>query len=154
MARRKRAKGEAFALLRRGWDESYGDNWSFRRVAAEESDEPLGRPITVCRDRASAEAHKAELEREARAELNPFLFLDGYDDTLEGASSRSPEEFVAELKSILPKVRLPREGKYGGRDWCTWWGKLADALTDEQRSAVWGLFDRLEFYTIVPVTVE
>ncbi len=151
MARRKKAPGELFALVRRGWDESYGDEWNFSRVETGEDDRTLGRPIAVFGDRKAAEARKRELEREARAELNPFVFLNDEEYTLEEVTSRTQKEFIAGVKKLCPKARLPRAGKYGQRDWVGWWEQVANGLSEEQRQAVWGLFDRLEFYGIVTV---
>ncbi len=154
MARAKQIAGEVFALVRRGWEENYGDEWNFRRVETGDDDRILGRPIAVFTSRAAAEARKAELEREARGELNPFVFLGDEDYLLEDVTSRTQEEFLAGLKKLYPGVRLPRARKYGERDWIGWWEKLADSLTEEQRQAVWELFDRLEFYGIVTIEAE
>jgi hypothetical protein len=151
---KKKTAGEVFALVRRGWEENYGDDWNFRRIETEDDDRTLGRPVAVFADRAAAEARKGELEQEARDELNPFLFLNDEEYLLEEVTSRTQEEFIAAVKKLFPKVRLPRAGKYGQRDWIGWWDKLAGELNEEQRQAIWGLLDRLEFYGIVPIEAE
>src|SRR4051794_9569545 len=102
-----------------------------------EDEEVLGRPVAACADRAEAEALAADLERQAREAVNPFLFVGPDDYVLETASSLSPDEFAARLKGLYPGVRLPRKGKYGARDWYGWWAKLADGLSEEKRAAVW-----------------
>jgi hypothetical protein len=79
--------------------------------------------------------------------------MDADDYYLRDISSLSAEQFRARLKELAPKARLPRPNRYGERDWVGWWAKYADTLTEEQRQAVWGLLDKLEFYRVLPTEI-
>jgi hypothetical protein len=153
VAKRKKKDSQAFVLVRLGWEER--DDRAFSRVLWEDNTErELGRPVAVFTDRESAEARKEHLEREERESLDPFTFLGPDDSYLEEVSSLNADVFAARLKELVPKARLPRAGKYSDRDWAGWWAKHADALSEEQRQAVWGLLDKLEFYHVLPTEVE
>ena len=150
MAKKKKAPDEAFVVVRRGWSECYGNDWSFYLVSVD--DDPkrvLGRPVAVCADKAAAEARAEQLEREARETLNPFVFVGNDEYSLRNVTSLSPEQFADRLKKLFPKARLPKENADEERDWFGWWSKLADGITEEQWSAVWGLLDRLKFYAVM-----
>jgi hypothetical protein len=151
VARGKKTPKEVFVVVRRGWSEEYGDGWNFAPVRPEQKGRVLGRPVAVYADRAAAEARAEQLEQEARATLNPFVFLGACSEyELESVTSLPPAEFDARLKERFPKARLPRMTTYEHRDWFGWWSKLADGLTERQRAEVWGLLDRLRFYAVLP----
>jgi hypothetical protein len=150
VARGKKTPKEVFVVVRRGWMEVYGDGWNFAPVEPEQEGRVLGRPVAAYADSAAAEARAEELERQARETINPFLFLGTSSEyELESVTSLSPEEFAVRLKKLFPAARLPRMMHSEYRDWFGWWAKLADALTEEQRAATWGLFDRLRFYGVL-----
>jgi hypothetical protein len=153
VARRKKADRQAFVLVRLGWEQNYRDR-SFSRVWAGEEGQSLGRPVAVFSDRQAAQAHKKELERQERSALDPFTFVGPGDYDLRDVSSLSAEQFAARLEELVPKAPLPQPGEYGEPKWTEWWAKVADTLSDEQRQAVWGLLDRLEFYHVLPTQIE
>jgi hypothetical protein len=96
-------------------------------------------PIRLFAARGPAERFVADLYAEAHRTMNPFQ-LNDYPDALH-----------TKLKQLgLP----PRCLKELQGDLVVWWDRVADELTDEQRAAVWGLFDVPQPYEIVPVEVE
>jgi hypothetical protein len=153
VARKKKSEKQMFLLVRVGWEERYGEDRSFSLVETEDG-RPLGLPLAVFADEKAAKARKAELEAEERQELNPFLFVAGEEYGLQDVSTLSADEFAERVKKLFPKVPLPRAGKYKERDWVGWWEQHADSRTEDQRQAVWGLLDKLEFYKVLPTELE
>jgi hypothetical protein len=154
VARRKQKEAQAFVVVRLGWEERYEDDRSFDLVETEDEGRTLGRPLAVFTNKKDADARKEQLEREEREALSPFTFVGRAEYHLRGVTSLSLEQFLAKLKEIAPKARLPKTSKYDERDWNGWWEKYADTLSEEQRQGVWELLDRLELYRVMPTEVE
>jgi hypothetical protein len=150
MARKKTNKPALYLVVRVGWRRWYRGGYEWFRG----DDGPCrsGRPIAAFAERAPAEARRAGLEAEARARLSPFNFLETH--WLADYSSLPLEEFGKRLKKILLDVRLPRNWRQEKTDWAKWWDGVADRLSEEQREAVWALFDRLHFYAVVQTELE
>lgn len=154
MAKRKKVSKEAFVVVRRGWEEGYGDDWSFSEFRPEEQKRVLGRPLVVCADKDAAGARAEELEREARQTLNPFLFVGPNEYTLRSVTSLTAKQFTARLKKLFPESPPPGKNEDEEYDWYGWWAGLADRLSEEQRAAVWELLDRLKFYGVMEAKME
>ena len=151
MGKQKAKARSLFLVVRRGWRDRYEGGYDWFRNDEGRPDKS-GRPLAAYSDRAAAEARAAELEAEARATLNPFAFLETY--WLQDYSSLALNHFEQKLRKLLPGIRLPRKDKHGERPWLGWWARVVDRLSDEQRAAVWGLLDRVQFYKVVPSKLD
>jgi hypothetical protein len=151
MVRRKAGGTVLFLVVRVGWREWYTGGYEWFR-GNEGACRSSGRPVAAYADRARAEAHCAELEAEARTHLSPFNFLEPH--WMEDFSTLSREEFEQQILAVVPGTSLPSKPERRERDWAKWWDDLVDRLSDEQREAVWGLFDQLHFYAVVETALE
>jgi hypothetical protein len=138
-----------FLVVRLGW-------WAWHSAGYERFPDSegrpceTGRPVAAYADRNSAEARCATLEAEARATVSPFAFFGAWPGRLGEYSSLPVDKFENRLRRALPGIKLPGKDKQGNRGWVRWWDETVDRLTDEQRSKVWALLDRLHFCAIVP----
>jgi hypothetical protein len=97
-------------------------------------------PVRAFSTRAAAEAFTAEQLAAVRRTMNPFhMWVCEYlgDDA---------REKLAALGLPLP---MPAEEWYG--DWSGWWDSCQEAVTDEQRAAVWAVFDGPPLFDVVRV---
>ena len=95
-------------------------------------------PVRAFADRASADAHAAELMRVARRTMNPLV------------SHPTPPRAVL-ARSLKFKSPKRYRGWRGRVIWYRWYGTEAAHLTDEQRAKVWTLFDDLPLYGVTDV---
>jgi hypothetical protein len=95
-------------------------------------------PVRAFSERKAAEAYRAELEKEARAELSPALFCDYL----------APKGLAARLRSF--KLEPPKfsKGSNAGLRFRQWWVEHGADLTAEQRDALWELFPDVSFYRV------
>jgi hypothetical protein len=105
-----------------------------------------GVPAAAFSDRASAEAHAAELNRRLRLEMSPAPFLGEAD--FRHITSHDEDEWLrrAESLGVAPPGPL-WYGPPGARDWRAW----LDGLGDAHRAAIWELCDRVELFRVVEV---
>jgi hypothetical protein len=108
-------------------------------------------PKGLCQDRTTAEAWARAAEQELRQSLSPFSL--GIDlDRITSLGGHGFRKRLAELQ--IPEVdNMPPNDEPWGGDWARWWARVADRLTDEQRNAVWDLFDRLKLVEVHEVKV-
>jgi hypothetical protein len=98
-------------------------------------------PLRLFASREAAERLVAELTAEARRTMNPF-HLNDY-------------EVPDPIRKYLKKLRLsacPKE--QWSEEWQEWWDRCADEMTDDQRAAVWAMFDALAPYEVIEITVN
>lgn len=98
-------------------------------------------PLRLFASRAKADAFAARLCAEARRTLNPFLLLNDY---LNADERRKLADFA------FP-VACPDDQWH--EEWGTWWDLCQDLITDEQRAAVWALFDVTPPFEVVEIEV-
>jgi hypothetical protein len=153
MARTKKAGKPLYCVIRLGWRFMTDRHFDRLRDVVEDKAVPAaaGRPIAVFTDRAVAQSKRDELEREARATVNPFVFVEPY--WLHDYSSLSEEELQQALKRLHPEARRPRKAKYSGYDWLGWWESNVDQMSPEQIDKVWQLLDRVHFYEVVQTSL-
>jgi hypothetical protein len=119
-------------------------------------------PQTAFRDRARAEAHRLELEWQARKELghpNPVRYPLDHDwcsdeDYLRISTTLDEETLVRRLAERGLPVPGPRDGQPGRHyDWLygTWWEDVLRRLPEAEWPWLWELFDRVQFYEVVEV---
>jgi hypothetical protein len=100
-------------------------------------------PVRAFPDRKSAEAYRAQLEAEARAELSPALFC----------SYNAPKGLAARLRAFKFDAPTFRKGGDNGEQFRKWWAAHATDLTAEQRAAIWELFTDVSFYRVSETTL-
>jgi hypothetical protein len=109
-------------------------------------------PIAAFTDRARAEAHEAELTRQAWAELSPGLVI-RHKCLLEYLSTHKESEWIRRLKALgieLPAKETGR-GMIDKYDWDAWGDSVPAPLSVEGRAAIWSLCDRVRLYDVVEV---
>lgn len=142
----------------------YTDEYYYRldgepeiRALAEESDCGSGissEPIRSFLTREKAEAHCLTLERKKRKGLNPFNY-GGLGVSLGSYTSLHADTFKERIRARgLEPPKFDRRGRAEMGELYSWWEKVADDLTEEQRHAVWDLLDQVRFFTVVSVEVE
>ncbi len=141
-----------YLIQRRGWD---AQNWRkytqlaeslpYQKYFEEEEWEDF-RNIPVAVTSTLTEANKAiaQLEVEARRDRNPFWF-----DT---PWTQPPKGFFTAIGVEEPPVQ---ETRWENSDeLLAWWDEHSPTWTDEQRNAVWDLFDNLRFYDVTEIPLE
>lgn len=104
-------------------------------------------PVALFARRGDAEAHRDRLNAEARATINPFVFL---GENPERDFARDEVERLG-LPLPLPARRRvpghalwwePNPAREPRREWVEWWDLCQDEATDEQRAALWAVCDQ------------
>lgn len=104
-------------------------------------------PDRVFASRKAAQEHAAALNRDLRALTNPFA-----DEREPGFIMSDEDKLWALLKTF--NIAEPKAPKGGYIRWDKWWAQVAAELTEEQRDAVWNLFDEYEWYKVKQTTLE
>jgi hypothetical protein len=124
----------------------FNDMWFYRE---DEGDGPFGYPIEAFTDRAKAESHRREKERQARKGENPFGYGEGLDDL---STTHTTDESMAALAQELGQP-LPRSYGSGGyfslQNWEDWWEWREKQLSPEQAERVWDAMDRVTFFEVL-----
>lgn len=149
---RKKAKGGIYLVQRMSWTVWDDDG----RGQCTRHEEDQGVPVRAFRSEAAAQAYCAELEAEARRELNPFQFHHGEIGLL--TADEDEDRFlegVARLGLEAPtSERYHNENNPDYVDYAVWWDAVQATLTPEQREGVWSLLDDLCLYVVVETTLE
>ena len=103
-------------------------------------------PERVFASKKAAQEHAERLNRELRAHTNPFA------NAREPGFLMSDEDILFRLLKTfgVAKPKLPK----GHMKWDQWWARVAAELTEEQRDAVWDVFDDLKWYEVRETTLE
>jgi hypothetical protein len=109
-------------------------------------------PVGLYKDRATAEARARAAERELQSALSPFC-LSWRLDKITGLPWQKLREGLAAL-GVPDTESAPATDQLDGGEWSEWWARVADRLTDEQRAAVWALFDRAKLFEVSRVEVR
>jgi hypothetical protein len=125
-------------------------NWHVYGLACYDHEEDHGLPVAVFASKKKAEAHCKALEEQARRELSPAQFF----EEAEMATSLDEKTLVKRIQALsLPAPEKQERQGYSSTyvvlGWDDWWDRCSPEMTDEQRTAVWDLFDRLCFYKVV-----
>lgn len=105
--------------------------------------------------RSEAEKVKRKLEESARKEICPFALAEGLEDDYQERTSLSAEQILQKLGEWnIPKPKARKSHGYKYYEWTKWWHQVVDQLSDEQREAVWSIFDKVEFYKIAECDLE
>lgn len=144
----------AYLVRRHAWDDG---PFHFPRICSSASYQgprgfwhegvgPRSVPVLVFQTRQEAEAVAARLTREIRERLSPTLVSDG---NLE-QSSLEWDVLTEKLFAldILPPLTDDEEA------FRVWWDEQSPTWTDDQRHAVWDLFDNLRFYDVTEIPLE
>jgi hypothetical protein len=140
-------------VLRLSWEvDSYLGVWCHR------DEEDGGIPVAMFCDFKLAKQRCQELEREARLEFSPFLFLSSYDG-LSSLSTRNEEQWrqsIEALGLVMPDAkRYPLEKQSWMRDsmidWSRWWHDQIEQLDPQKRLAIWELCDKINLYSVAVV---
>ena len=103
-----------------------------------------GELVATFPDRDQADSHCAELEREKRAEVNPFEYGETLADLTPFDADRW-HDWLLDAGLEPPITDWPN----GRRDWVNWWTAESPAMTELQRAKVWQGLDRLRFFCVV-----
>lgn len=103
--------------------------------------------------RAEAEAHRAALQAQVRTEVAAPLRL---GDGVATLSSLEEDEVCERLRQL---GLTPPEGEivyhdYLVRNWAAWYDAVAGSLSEEHRSALWEMLDRVRCYAVVAVELD
>src|SRR5262249_39803006 len=116
-----------------------------------DDDGSVGWPTQAFRTAEKAEAHRLQMEREARDGENPFRFGNRW-------SLLSTTHDRDSMLALVRHLGLPEPRGYGGvgepslQDWEGWWSARKKAgLSDEQAERIWEALDRVTFYEVVPL---
>jgi hypothetical protein len=110
-------------------------------------------PVQSFLTRRKAEAHLMTMERERRADLNPFDY-GGHGADLREYSTLPFQVFEERLRVLgVEPPEFDRRGRCAGGLW-NWWAEQCQGLNAELRNAVWDALDRVRFYQVVPMRVE
>jgi hypothetical protein len=102
-------------------------------------------PVAISGSRHEAYALAHRLNLEARERLSPCFFTNGNFE-------RSSLEADVVAERIFDLDILPPDPNEEG--FCQWWEEHSPTWTDEQRNAVWDLFDNLRFYDVTEIPLE
>jgi hypothetical protein len=106
-------------------------------------DQDNGAPQQAFHDRDQAEAYCAELEREKRAETNPFQ----YGASLEQLTPLDAERFHDWV--LDAGLEPPAVDESELRSWQVWWAEQEPDMTELQRAKMWEALSWLRFYSVV-----
>jgi hypothetical protein len=110
-------------------------------------------PVQSFLTRRKAEAHRRAMERERRADRNPFQY-GGYGDDLTQYSTHSAQAFTERMQILgVEPPEFDRRGQCEESLW-NWWAEQCQGLDDDLRNAVWDALDLVIFYQVVPMRVE
>jgi len=149
MARTRKGRCKVHCVVRLGWRFMSDNHCDRLRDVKDNVAVPAsaGWPVAIFTDRAAAEARHNELEREARALLNPFRFVEPY--WLHHFTSLDRDELLEALRCLAPDTAPPEPHPYDGYDWLGWWDRNVGRLSDQQREQAWQLLDKVHFYEVV-----
>ena len=108
---------------------------------------PVRVPEAVFFDCAAAERERTRRELLAREFLNPFWL-----GQLRELSSRDASDVHARLRE-LESFPMPLSHAEVD-DWAKWWDRASANWTDEQRAAVWKLFNQVRLFEVIEVELE
>lgn len=103
-------------------------------------------PDRVFASKKAAQEYADALNRELRAFTNPFA-----NDTEPGFIMSDEDKLWALLKTF--NIAEPKAPKGGYVRWDRWWAQVAAELTEEQRDAVWDVFDEFEWFKVKETTL-
>lgn len=109
--------------------------------------ESFTEPDRAFASKKAAQEYAAQLNRELRALTNPFA-----DEREPGFIMSDEEKLWTLLKTF--NIVEPKPPKGGYVRWDQWWARVAAELTEEQRDAVWDVFDEFEWYKVKETTLE
>jgi hypothetical protein len=105
-------------------------------------DPELGAPVKAFTDPNAAEAFRRGLERQERANRNPFQHGQELSE-LTSLPEGPLRDWLLDAGLTPPKAKLNLAVLSG------WWGHHEEEMTELQRDKVWEALDRLRFYTVV-----
>jgi hypothetical protein len=114
-------------------------------------------PVAAFTDRDRAEAHAAELTRQAWLELSPSVLFHHELGVLSNFSRHKEGKWLRHLAALgiePPKKEKVRPGRPADLDWTAWADAVAPRLSGEQRAGFWALCDRARPYEVVEVTAK
>jgi hypothetical protein len=126
-------------------------NWRPNSYHFRREDGDGGVPLALFLDRALAERRRDELDRAARQEVCPVLFLLGHVEKQYGLSRAELKDRLSALGVELPEDTLKHD--FGFYKWWQWWMRVVRQLGDEQREAVWDLLRPGPFHDVNQVTM-
>lgn len=143
---------QMYLVTRRSWDATYWEadvhlteSYPYQTYFETEPWEGFRTvPVALATTREEAEQVAARLEAEARADRNPMWF-----DT----SWQSPSEDYFRERQIVPPV-VSEHWRDARNTLGAWWEEQSPTWTDDQRHAVWDLFDNLRFYDVTEIPLE
>ena len=107
-------------------------------------------PLRLYITRTEAETECVERLRCAHRMVNPFIIY----ESLSGEYDYDEDEDVDELAERLKFIGLseqPPLDRYALKDWPTWWDNYQDRINDEQRAAVYQLFNQRPLFEVVEI---
>jgi hypothetical protein len=124
-------------------------------------------PLALYPTRKQADRERDRLEGAVRRLVNPFAFPDPQEGLTVGdhfgLSSHTYSQFRREIRNLglpLPdsddRATVSASGLtlFRSAPWLAWWDKRVDAMSDEQREAIWDLLDLLRFHSVSQVRLE
>jgi hypothetical protein len=108
-------------------------------------------PVQTFLSRNKATALARDLERKARAGLNPFHF-GGDGGWLGDFTTLTPEQFRAAVEALgVDPPRMDREGRGRLRQW---WDDEIEELEEDQIHGIWDALDCIRFHTVFPCALD